>query len=460
MKKKTIIYHAILSLCLLASSVSAQSVREAGDQLPPMPPGPLLLTSVRPEQLRPDYWIDRVPDPDRLLKASEQVKVFNEDIRGIVRDQVDIFRLPLRRSGSGIRDQIELEYNAVKGRLLFDTDDRVIPRGFFEQEIRPRMQWEKVPGQIKMRWGVAARAASVRALPTEVKMLEKEGDIEFDQLQFTKIKLWTPVGIFHESSDGKWFYLQAPYRRGWVKAEDIALFPTRDEIKKYVTQEKFLVVTGESVRLYGDPELRQVIQRPSMGAVLPLSSETSDAYVIRLPIPGEGGKLGQAYVARTVDVSIGFLPFTKRNIIGQAFKLMGSRYGWGGTYDGRDCSGFIQDVFLPLGIDMPRGSKEQSFVGIQLGHFEYKEDAEAKKEVLEAAVPGTTILRMPKHMMIYLGKVNGQYYVIHSTWAERTSMTSDAKRRINQVVVSDLTLNGESYLGPLFDRIISMNEMD
>ena len=109
---------------------------------------------------------------------------------------------------------------------------------------------------------------------------------------------------------------------------------------------------------------------------------------------------------------------------------------------------------------MPRGSKEQGFTGTQLGWFNYKEDSEAKSEVLRPAVPGITILRMPKHLMLYLGQVNGQHYVIHSTWAERYSMTSDAKNRINQIVVSDLSLNGRSYLGSLFDRIISMNEID
>ncbi len=449
------LFQAILALCFLSVSLSAQ---ENSEELPPLPQGPLLLTSVKAEQLHPDYWINQLPDPDRLLKTPEQVKAFNKDIRAMIHDQVNIFELPFKRPGAPVRDQMELEYNAVKGRRLFDIDDVDVPKSFFEEKIKPKMQWDRVPEKIKMRWGVAARAASIRSLPTDVKMLEKKGDIEFDMLQFTKIKLWTPVAIFHESSDGNWFYVQAPYRRGWVRAEDITLFPTRDELEKYLTQGKFLVVAGDNIPLYGDPALQQMIQRPSMGAVLPLSGETETAYVIWLPVADE--EMGRAYVAKTADVSLGFLPFTQRNIIGQAFKLLGSRYGWGGTYDGRDCSGFTQDVFLPLGVDMPRGSKEQAFVGIQLGHFEYKEDTEGKKAVLESAVPGITVLRMPSHMMIYLGKMNGQYYVIHSTWAERYSMTSDAKNRINQVVVSDLTLNGESYLGPLFDRIISMNEMD
>ncbi len=425
----------------------------AEESLPPLPPGPLILTSVKPEQLSPDYWINQLPDPDRLIKTDKELETFNEDIRAMVKDQVNIFDMAPVREGPSVREQIELEYNTVKGRILFGADDADIPKSLFENEIKPLLQWETIPDRLTIRWGAAARATSVRALPSDVKMLEEKGDIEFDQLQFTLIKLWTPVAVYHESSDGKWFYVQASYARGWVKAQDIALFPNQDELKKYSKSDYFLVVTGESIPLFADPDLQEPIQSLSMGTVLPLAAKTESNFAVWIPA-------GKAYVDLKADVSTGFLPFTQRNIIREAFKLLGSRYGWGGTYNGRDCSGFTQDIFLTVGVDMPRGSKTQAFVGTQLGWFIYKEDAEAKTETLKSALPGLTILRMPHHMMIYLGQVNGQFYVIHCTWAERYSMTSDAKNRINQVVVSDLTLNGQSYLGSLFDRIISINEVD
>lgn len=448
----------ILSFWMLSLAASAQTQEE----LPALPLGPLLLTSVVPEQLNPDYWTVRLPHPDKILKTPEELEILNENTRAMVRDQIDVFRTPLKRDGRSIRELLELQYDMIKGRILFAVDDSYITKNLFEQKIYPVMQWEKVPDQIRIRWGAAVRPASVRALPTEVKMLEEKGDIEFDQLQFTLIKLWTPVAVLHESSDGKWYFIQAPYARGWVKSENIALFPTRDELRKYVKSKSFLVVTGESIPIYPTSDLQSPIQIPSMGSILPLATQTSVAHVVWLPNRGANGRVvfGKGYVDQKSDVSEGYLPFTQRNIIQQAFKMLGARYGWGGTYNGRDCSGFTQDVYLTVGVDMPRGSKEQGFTGTQLGWFNYKEDAQAKLEALRSAVPGITILRMPKHLMLYLGEVNGKFYVIHSTWAERYSMTSDAKNRINQVVVSDLTLNGKSYLGSLFDRIISMNEID
>ena len=127
--------------------------------------------------------------------------------------------------------------------------------------------------------------------------------------------------------------------------------------------------------------------------------------------------------------------------------------------NGRDCSGFTHDVFLSLGLDMPRDSKDQALVGTQLGHFESFQDTEGKVQVLRSATPGITLLRKPLHLMLYLGEVDGQFFIIHSTWAERVSKTSDEKNRINQVIVSDMTLNGKSYVGSLFDRIEAITEL-
>lgn len=431
------------------------------EELPPLPPGPLVLTSVTSEQLSPEYWIRKIPDAEKPLMPPEPLQEFNEYIRSIIPDRRDVLGMGTWKAGKAVRDQIELEYNTVKSRKLFGIDDQYISPSFFEEMIRPVLAWEMISDKIRIRWGAAIRPASVRALPAEVKMLEEQRDYEFDQLQFTLIKLWTPVAILHESSDHRWYYIQAPYSRGWVKAKDIAVFPGQAELKRYVQSKDFLVVTGESVPIYFSEDFQAVLQRPSMGTVLPLKAKTETSYQVWLPRRGLDGKvkLEAGYLDLSSGVSVGYLPYSQANMIRQAFKLLGARYGWGGMYHGRDCSGFTHDVFLSLGVDMPRNSKEQAFVGTKLSVFEPFTDEELKIHFLEIAKPGVTLIRMPLHLMLYLGKDKGHYYVIHSTWAERISMTSDEKNRINQVIVSDLTLNGKSYLGSLYQRIVSMNEI-
>lgn len=448
---------------ILVSSLLVSSNPVFAEDLPPLPDGPLILTSVTPEMLNADYWISKIPDPDAPIKTPEELPHFNKEIRAMLPEQMDVLQMDSSRSGKGTQEDLANVYKALSGRtgLMFADDSRVT-KEFFEKQVKPVMAFDKVPSKIQLGWGAAVRAASVRAIPTDVKLIEKPGDIEFDVLQFTQIKLWTPVAIYHTSSDGKWYYIQAPYTRGWVRAKDIAVFPSRAALKKHVRSSKFLVVTGESVLVFADPHLTKSPLRASMGTILPLIGQNERTNVVELPVRGEGGKVSieKGYLGRRADVSKGFPAFTQRNIIRQAFKLLGARYGWGGMYNGRDCSGFTHDVFLSVGVDMPRDSKQQSFVGTQLGHFPPFQGTEAKIEAIRSGAPGMTLLRMPMHLMLYLGEVNGQFYVIHSTWAERYSMTSDDKNRINQVVVSDLTLNGKSRIGSLFDRIIAVNEVN
>lgn len=449
----------LISYFLLAFLISAQVNAET---LPPLPKGPMILTSANSAMQHAHYWIDRLPNPDKVLKTPAQLAAFNEDVPHIVPDRMNIFKLGLYKAGVHIKSQLDLEFKTLRNRKLFRADDQVVAKDLFDKTIKPLMNIESVPRSVKIKWGTAIRAASVRALPSDVKMLEQKGDVEFDQLQFTLIKLWTPVAIYHTSKDGNWVYLQAPYSRGWVKSKDIAVFSNQNELAKYVKSKQFLSVTGESIPVYKDVALKALHDRPSMGTVLPLKGTGSKVFEIWMPFRGKGGNvyLKVMYINRKSDVSIGFLPFTQRNIIKQAFKLLGQRYGWGGMYNGRDCSGFTHDVFLSLGVEMPRDSKSQGFVGTQINHFApFDNDAE-KKAALRSARPGITLLRMPKHLMLYLGEVGGEHYVIHSTWAERISQTSDEKRRINQVVVSDLSLNGNSHLGSLYDRLISINELD
>jgi hypothetical protein len=442
------------------------SVAYADEELPPLPKGPMILTSATPAMQSPEYWIKRIPGAEKPIKTMDQMKHFNEEIKHMVPENIEVLKLDKTRPGKAVIDQLQLEYDTLKNRKLFDENDKIVPQSFFEEKVKPLMQIDQVPAKIKVKWGVATQATSVRAVPTTVKMIEGKGDVEFDQLQYTLIKLWTPVAIYHKSSDEKWLYIQAPYTRGWVKAKDIAIFEGRDELKTRLKSGSSLVVTGESVRVFRDATLKDVFQRPSMGTVIPMASSKSSEgpYPVWLPYRKEGGAAGltKCYISRKSDVTKGFPVYSQANVIRQAFKLLGARYGWGGQYNGRDCSGFTHDVFLSMGVDLPRDSKQQAMVGTQLGYFEPFRDDAQRKATLRAARPGITLLKMPHHEMIYLGTVNDQFYVIHSTWAERTGddPVADEKNRINQVVVSDLELNGRSYIGALFDRILSINEVD
>ncbi len=184
-------------------------------------------------------------------------------------------------------------------------------------------------------------------------------------------------------------------------------------------------------------------------------SETGNYYVIKIPFREADGRLTfrNGYIPAHEDVHYGFLPYTQKNLAQQAFKMLHKPYGWGETFGGRDCSRFIMDLFNTFGILMPRNSNLQAKMGTPLGALEGK-TIEEKKKILGRAIPLTTLLRMPGHIMLYLGKHNGIHYAIHSIWGIQKGGKSDPSyQKIGKVAVTDLNLGKEGPNGSLLHRL-------
>ena len=77
---------------------------------------------------------------------------------------------------------------------------------------------------------------------------------------------------------------------------------------------------------------------------------------------GADGRLGfaPALLQRNSDSAADVLPLTRANLIRQAFRFLGERYGWGHAYNGRDCSGFVSEVYRSMGVQLPRNTSDQA----------------------------------------------------------------------------------------------------
>jgi len=137
--------------------------------------------------------------------------------------------------------------------------------------------------------------------------------------------------------------------------------------------------------------------------------------VVKIPTRDDNGNLKFEYalIPRNADVNLGYLPYTKANIIKQAFKFQGERYGWGGMFNGRDCSAFIMDIYRSMGIKLPRNSSEQGKLAAGIYHeFPKTMTLRERQKIFDKLEPGTG-LYMSGHAMLYLGKYKGEYYMIH-----------------------------------------------
>jgi len=77
------------------------------------------------------------------------------------------------------------------------------------------------------------------------------------------------------------------------------------------------------------------------------------------------------------------------------------------------------------------------------------------------AIPGITFLRRPGHIVLYLGSINKDIYVIHAVWGYKENIQSkDVLRVINRVVVSNLRIGHDSKKGSLLQLINRMNSVN
>ncbi len=421
------------------------------------------LPGVTPEMERPEFWVERIKNPTNLLLTPEKIQKMNDE---------DLKRQELRLCR--IRD---LKEDWSKEEILsflkedwenFGRTEEVrygkngVPLGEpFWNELRNNIRQEFIQETSRMIFGLIVKRTDIRVFPTDEPSVNAPNQYEFDRFQHSSIFPGSPVGIYRFSQDKKWAYVQTQFIRGWIHADDLAIAKEKSEIVNYQEGKGRLVVTGNLVTVFGDPSLRQMAFTAQMGDSFPLLSgpgrtkEPRPFYVIHIPWKENNGELTfrNGYIRAEDDVHHGFLPYTQKNVARQAFKMLNHPYGWGDRLGGRDCSRFIMDLFRTFGILMPRNSKEQAMVGTDLGLVEGKPASE-KRKLLDQAIPLATTLRLPGHIMLYLGKYKGKHYVIHSIWGiQESGKVGSTVEKIGRAVVSDLSLGKKGPNRSLLDRI-------
>ena len=408
------------------------------------PVGDGRLPGVADAMLKADFWLAKLSSPRQVVLEPAGIVAFNRAIVQALPQVVeDLDGFPLAVDRASLRQWLAAE-RLPRGQERY-SDGTLLTAGFYDQ-LERNLNLQAIRDANPVSWGFVVRRSDLRTFPTDAAASEDDESDDFDLFQETAVNIAEPLAVLHRSADGKWLYVQLVNYRGWLRADDVALAADRQNWQAR-RELPFVVITGTKVAprdaVMGKPVADW---RAGMGAKLPFFGMKKEGYQVEIPRrDAQGAVIWQkAWIHGKADVSVGYLPYTRANILRQAFKMLGEHYGWGGLNEGRDCSSFIMDIYNVFGIRAPRNADQQEAVPGRRVVLRGIGDEASRYALLTQASPGAT-LHMRNHVMLYLGEHNGKHYAIHSlgSYGDASRPRSDGslpRIGVMQIVVGDLDL--------------------
>jgi hypothetical protein len=420
------------TLSILITTLLFTACQEVGDNKPVLSKKkgkqPIFIVNKNRHLNIAEFWIDRVRNPDRVIMSSKEIKAFNDNV-SYKENRLTYFKDVNRNyGGSWVRRSISGMYKTISTMGKYFEDGNRIPSSFF-REMKEYMDIDSIGSSVNSRYALTVNYTNQKIIPTELSLLKKKDQIFFDRNQNSALDIATPIAILHSTRDGKWHYGVSSTSSGWVRDEDIA-FGEKSEIVNYLNTKNFVVTTEAKSAILIGGKYHDYLR---MGVTLPSILTVDDMTMVLIPTRDSDGKLILSNATiKTANVNRGYLPYTPKNILTQAFKFLNAPYGWGGSFGEQDCSKFIQEVYATVGVKMPRNSLSQSRVGSN--HIELDGlSRESKTTMLIDTAPiGSTIVHLKGHIMLYIGDYKGEPYVIQTVWGDssrhfalgRTAVTS------------------------------------
>jgi cell wall-associated NlpC family hydrolase len=338
-----------------------------------------------------------------------------------------------------INQRVELIGQYLNGKKV--TEDQQYGQKLLE---RTGILEVKEDEDYNLRYAVAVRRTDLKAFPTSDRFFDTADDTQFDNIQSSVMLHGEAAVVFFTTIDGEWCLVRT-YNCSGVRAADLAM-ASRDQWMNYWEPTDYITITADRMEVAAPSGSGDTSFRLFMGTRLPHTSGNK----VLIPIRDQSGDLAtvEMDLGENADICIGALPYTRANVIRQAFKSLHLRYGWGGMFDARDCSSFVMDIYRCFGMDLARNTSWQP--ECEGKKYTFPDNSKKRLDLFQKMQPGT-ILFFSGHEMLYLGSVDGQPYIIHSL----SSYSNDGEEKIsaNAVVVSDLNMlrakTGKTFLDSL-----------
>ncbi|MDP2981940.1 MAG: SH3 domain-containing protein [Candidatus Latescibacter sp.] len=431
-------------------AVSAEFYNRAPDVLP----------GTLPEMNTTAFWIAKMKAPDEVILTPSAIQAMNvsylsrmkapDPFKGVDKDRIpnhdDLNRWPGRyivlpdlasmtpaQIAAAVREEVAKDINFMRGKysknvlglksvefkefgnmLGIKYTDWELDR--FEKEMAPDL----IGSTVTPLDAVTVSSARLRIVPTftpEQVGLMENGKARWDVWTVNIVRVGAPVSVLHSSRSGGYVFVLSPEGYGWIKTEETAFAPKAD-ITKFSRPALFVVCTGDRVPYYSDESCRYASGWLRLGDRLPLVSQANHRQVF-VPVRRANGRLAteQAWLAKDADVHVGWLPYTRRNVVTTAFKMMGNPYDWSMAWYGRNHETTLRDLFACFGFELPFNAELFTFFSDNKKRV--VRPAEGKAEQYKAILANEPFITIQTcgggHCQLFLGEHNGEPIVLDTT---------------------------------------------
>lgn len=427
--------------------------------------GAYYLPDVTSEMSSPSFWTE---ESDILMSYDEIENLNSETIQAKGTNMYDLKNQPEVVDGVALNEAIKKSSQAdaqyYLGWTYLESKEKATQEDY--DKIIENTQNPDAEKEQKVLYGIATKRTELRTLPSNIAIWDDPADSDFDYQYLVSIRVNEPVVITSKSKDGNYYLAKSICCSGWIPADSVAICKDKNEwISAWdIKNEDALIVWGDKVftetSIVGAQTSDLML---TMGTVLELAKDVNpndlidnraayNNFVVWIPVRNDDGTYSKklTLISEHKKVYAGFLPLTKANISKVVFSALGNTYGWGGSLNSDDCSGYMRNVYKCFGMELARNTTWQSSMPMAKVDMQYM----AKEEKIKFfdTLPFGTILYFSGHEMMYLGSQNGKYYVISAVGTIMQPENPSVRQRIRSTIVNTLDVkraNGNTWFDEL-----------